>query len=220
MYEEYDEYFDTPGVVDGIVDAAMMQIHDHLEAKVKEYLADAIAAEQKKDVLDEEIRRNELRLEQINEQIQKGREQVIDIEQREMPKRYIDAFIRNEIGDYVPGDIVWTIKRNIKMEKCPECNGYKRVDVLYNGRQIDMPCPKCKGYGQLQSEERFVKQHRIKEIRLILCFDKSSRVGRWSKRSIVLDGEGFDNEYRKESIYATKEDAEARIRELEQEGKQ
>lgn len=102
MYEEYDKYFDKPGVVDGVLEGAMWQIHEHLKAEIRGYLADVVAAETKKKTLEEEIRQNENRLASIESRIKEAREEELNVKTLEMPRKYIEAFVRNEIGNFVP----------------------------------------------------------------------------------------------------------------------
>jgi Zn-finger nucleic acid-binding protein len=145
----------------------------------------------------------------ITVNIKDAKERQEHAEMRDIPRAYIQRFVKNATGNYAPGDIVWVVESKGHRKPCPLCNGSKKVDSTINGVEIKFECPKCRGYGDVTEYEKIVVKHKVREVRLKLCFT-SDRANYWSTDSVFLDNS--DWAVKVENIYPTEEAAQQALK--------
>ena len=131
---------------------------------------------------------------------------------RDVPRKYIERFVREATGNFAPGDSVWHLQSKYTTEDCPDCHGSKKVSANISGKEIQIDCPTCNGYGFSRKFRYEVVEKTIESIHLILCFNEE-RVSYWDKECVYLRGKDAytDAKY----IFSTKKEAEKRLKELE-----
>lgn len=214
MFEEYEDMFSEPSRADEIIDTAITDLRglitDSFTAKIKE----AANAEKSLNSLNQEIKLKENQLIDINRQITEAKKKAEDSEKNEIPRVYIQKFVKKAIGNYAPGDKVWVICDKGRYEKCPTCEGKKEVAVLIKGISRSVKCPDC-SCGERFVSNLVVEERKITRIDLKLCFFEK-RVSYWDLDCISINdpSNGTSLRISLDKIFPTKEQAELRISEI------
>lgn len=147
MFDGYEDYFTEPSDVDTIIQRAQADIAALFSEKVKQTLDEAAEAEKRLSRLQSEIRSAQYQLIDIESKIKDAQERCDNAELFDIPRRYIQKFVRDATGDYAPGDTVWKIADKGKVEPCCTCGGAKKVKAILGNQEIDIACPECGGQG-------------------------------------------------------------------------
>ncbi len=201
-----DELFDQPSEADAIIQKAQADLEAVFRQAIKDTIEKGKQAHSTLEDLQDEIAGAESELRRIKGELAAAKEKMEHIDKREMPKRYIDAFVRETTGFYAPGDLVWIVSSRCKKRTCPLCMGAKKVRVVGESVEDLIKCPRCNGSGSLTANEYFAKQEEIGTVRLTLCFDKN-RVREWSSECVYLKGHEYHVDIK--WIYKTEQEAQA-----------
>lgn len=204
MFEEYEDIFCEPSEIELIIEKARTDIANLFTDKVKSDIEEAKKAEVLLAELNANLRAAQYKLETIKAEITAAQEKINNAEMYDIPKKYINRFIKNATGNYAPGDTVWVIKQERNQTNCALCNGAKKITVSVGGINKEVQCPDCKGYGYIVEYPNYVAQSKVREVRLKLCF-KSDRVSYWNTESVFLDNNDFFT--KPEKIFPTEEAA-------------
>lgn len=217
-YEDYENYYSAPSEADAIIDEAKKKLNDLLTEEVKQTMKEAKEAEYNLEKLQKEIREAEYRLGNLKLEHQREEKKWETLDQYRMPKRYIKQLVEAVAGDFVPGDTVYALAVDFQQEECPLCHGSKVVECQIADRQevISIDCPTCKGRGFLNKRIDYVKERRVSEISMKLCFYED-RVCYWSSDCVYLDGRDISADIK--NIFHTKEEAEKALEERRQKEK-
>lgn len=202
MYFDDYEAFIEPSEADAVIDEAVEKIKGLVIAAAKSTLAEAAEAQEKLDGLNHEIYSKGVELNQLEGELEKIK---ADTEQvtRDMPKKYIKAFVREATGFLAPGDTVWTLRGENK--PCERCHGEKKIPVRdLEGNELRVSCPVCNGYGTKYHSKSKVEKKQVREVHLRLSFGEN-RVNYWNTDCIYLDKD--DGATPVKNIFLTEEEA-------------
>jgi len=218
MFEEYEEYFYEPSEADTIIDEAKEKLNDLLTEEVKQTMKQASEAKQSLEKLQKEIREAEYRLGNLKLEHQREEKKWENLDQYHMPRQYIKRLVEAVAGDFAPGDTVYALAVDFQNEECPLCHGNKEVECKIADSQevLSINCPTCKGRGYRSKRIDYIKERKVSEVHLKLCFD-DYRVCYWSSNCIYLDGRDSSTDIK--DIFHTKEEAEKALAEREPEEK-
>lgn len=207
FFDDYDGYIE-PSEADEIINDALDRIKEIVVDEAKTALAEVAAAEEKLHKLDLEICGKEAKLAFLENDIEKAKAEVERVT-RDIPKKYISAFVREATGFLAPGDEVWMLAGGF--EPCDRCKGKKELTGRYDdGTPFKERCPKCRGNGSVYKSRMTVKKEKVREVYLKLCFD-ANRVNYWNTDSIFLGGDEYSTPIK--DIFKTEEEAIAALEE-------
>lgn len=219
--DDYNEVFTEPSKADEIISKAVDDLSAFLTDTAKAAISEALDAERKQKEASDELKKTEREIEyaknkllDIEGRIEYALKREDETEIRDIPRKYLSRMVREAIGSYAPGDKVWGFNPVTNRIKCPLCHGEKKVDATINGNVTRIKCPDCNGYGFNLKTQYHVKETKIKEIRLTLCFNEE-RAMYWNHENIYLYG--FEQSIPLDSIFATREEAEKALEKIEKE---
>lgn len=212
--DDWEEYLTEPGDAELIICEAKARLEGLFTEQVQATLDEAKNAEEKLARLKCEIAGLENKKTALIDELH-AKENLIVETDKQVPQKYVNAFVRDAIGDFAPGDTVWVLQYKQHRVCCPTCNGAKKILASINGTDTYVQCPSCNGYGTIDEGGWNAVEKKISEIDLTLCFSESYKhLGAWSLNCIRLYGE--DISHSKKSLYKTKEEAEAAAKEKNQ----
>lgn len=212
MFDEYEDYFTEPSEVDTIIQQAQADIAALFSEKVKHTLDEAAEAEKRLSRLQSEIRSAQYQLSDIESKIKDAQERCDNAELFDIPRRYIQKFVRNATGDYAPGDTVWKITDKGKSEPCCTCGGAKKVKAILGNREVDVTCPECGGRGSIWRKNKIAEKRKVAAVYLKLCFEEN-RVNYWNRECVYLNGDEYCSDI--SCLYPTEVAANAALAEKE-----
>lgn len=203
------EYFEEPGEADLVIQKAKDDLYGLLKQEVRETLQNVSEAKNTLKNVQSQVREAKADLERMKFKFKQERERFEKAKDTDIPKEYLSRMVRAVVGDYAPGDTVWTIKRTGSTKTCPMCHGEKRLIAWITEANVTITCPKCNGTGCIYVYDKpEAVERKISEIHLKLCFSKD-RANYWNKECIYLDHDDYTTDLKR--IYPTKEAAEAAI---------
>lgn len=205
----FDEYFVEPSEADMIIEAAKQKLHGIVNAEARKVLEEYKTAQEQLENLNKEIRAKEHDMELIHKELRRLEKELEQTDKYDMPRKYINKFVKDITGNFVPGDRVWIIDTKCEWQECDRCNGTKEIKAAIDGKTQAIKCIQCEGKGQIRKTIKEVKEARIKNIHLTLCF-RENRVGVWTTDSVYIKGR--DWAIRPENIYKTEKEAEEAIK--------
>ena len=197
---------------ESIIQQAVIDLQAALTQKAKAVIQQAKDARSELEKLKQEINWNKCRVHETEMELQEAQKKAEDFDKHEMPARYIQAFVREATGFYAPGDKVFYVDEKYIRKECPICKGKARIDVQFNGETLSVADPHCKGNGYIGETQYEVKETEIGGVYLKLCFEKH-RAGYWNTDSVFIPGREYS--IKPERLFRTREEAEARAKELE-----
>ena len=203
----YDDCFYKPAEIENIICEAENNIKQLFTDKIKNVISEAAEAEKKLEALNREIKKAEYKKKMIEKSLKETEEKAEKAELYDMPKKYIDKFIRNVAKNFAPNDTVYYVKAIFKDSPSEICKGDKKVIAKINGTEMEIPCPNCKGYGHNHIVHYGVEKRIISDIRLKLCFDRENRINYWNRECISLIGETSYTDVK--NLFATEAEAKA-----------
>lgn len=218
MYEdfelEYDSTFSDPNVADAIIAEASQKLRSLLKQEAKDIIDEANSAQERLLSINREIGEKQLQLHYEAEKLKKLQEEITEDEMHNIPRRYIERFVRKATKNFAPGDTVYQVSIVYKTEPCGLCAGTGKVlcAIKEGNEQRRISCPDCNGTGNLRIAEEAVQRKTIDRIDLTLCF-KPDRVSFWNSSAIMLRGNDFKCDPR--NLYATEKEALEAIKEAE-----
>ena len=209
MFEDmfYEHYFTAPSEAEQIIQKAVDDLQALLTEEEKAVINEAASSKEELSNLKSEIREKKQELTTIEGQIAKAKQRAEEAELHEIPRKYINRFVRDEICGFAPGDTVWIITDNSTWDKCPICCGVGKINANVGETKFDVQCPKCGGFGRILIKNRVVKERKISSIHLSCHFSAEGQS--WATGNIYLDGS--DYAVALETLYKTHEDAEAAL---------
>lgn len=210
-FEEYDEMFSEPSKAEQIIEDAKAALWNELTEEVKQLMDDANESKTKADEIRNEISGLNWQKAQLEEEIKQLREQKVYVEAHEVPARQVKAIVNHLTKDFRPGDECWVIGLRYERHTCEKCGGSEKVSAVIGGETMEITCPVCRGYGTVSKSTYFPKKSKITDVRMLLCFDSSNRMNRWSMETLKVDGR--DDRNRADSVFKTEEEAKAAIKE-------
>lgn len=210
-FEEYDEMFSEPSKAEQIIEDAKAALWNELTEEVKQLMDDANEAKTKADEIRNEISGLNWQKAQLEEEIKQLREQKVYVEAHEVPAKQVKAIVNHLTKDFRPGDECWVIGSEYERHTCEKCGGSEKVSAVIGGETMEITCPVCRGYGTVSKSTYFPKKSKITDVRMLLCFDSSNRMNRWSTEALKVDGR--DDRNRADSVFKTEEEAKAEIKE-------
>ena len=181
-------------VLDSFVDSTKQLLYDFAEKKLKniEELLN------KKDYIEKQIEFKENYLLELDKKIS------------DIPSSFTNKVIERYTNGIVPNQKVFVLKK--KYIDCPICGGSKKIVAeteIPDYKNIKVTCPRCAGFGRIESDEYYIKEKTVKDINLRLCFSSDgARV--WENNTLELFGEPFL--VNPKNVFVTIEDAEKYIK--------
>lgn len=213
MLDEYGDYFSEPSAADEIIEKAKEDISALLSNEVKSTVEKAVSAKEELSDLQREIYSRQFELERLKQNIDEMRDKCDKTENYEVPRRYIQKFVKNAIGGFVPGDKVWVIGNKREEQKCQTCGGSRKTIANIDAvGEVEVSCPVCSGRGYTFIDHYSPVQRIIDRIDLKLCFS-SNRVNYWNRENIYLTGREYSIDLK--DIYPTEAAAREAISERE-----
>lgn len=213
MFSEYEEYYTEPSEVDLIIEEAKEKLNDLLTDNVKNAMEKASAAQKRLEELEREIQNKAWELKGLKEKVTSMEEKVELAETRDIPRKYIAKFVKDATGDFVPGDKVWYLQYKGITEDCPDCHRKRKVIANVLGKNTEVACPTCDGYGYLRKTSYEIVPKVVESVQLKLCF-REDRVSYWSRECVYLKGR--DSHTNIKHIFKTKEEAEQALAEMKE----
>lgn len=210
-FEEYDEMFSEPSKAEQIIEDAKAALWNEMTEEVKQLMDNANEASTKANKLIAEISSLNFEKTELEKEIKQLREQKVYVEAHEVPARQVKAIVNHLTKDFRPGDECWVIGAEYERHTCEKCGGSEKVSAVIGGETIEIACPVCRGYGTVSKSTYFPKKSRIKNVRMLLCFDSSNRMNIWSTETLNVDGS--DDRNRAGFVFKTEEEAKAAIKE-------
>ena len=197
---------------ESIIQQAATDLQAALTEKARAIIQQAKDARSELEKLKQAINWNKCRVHETEMELQEAQKKAEHFEKHEMPAKYIQAFVREATGFYAPGDKVFYVNDAYTRNQCPFCKGTARINVQYNGETLSVSDPHCNGNGYISKTQYEVKETEISGVYLKLCFEKH-RAGYWNTDSVFIPGREYS--IKPECLFRTKEEAEARAKELE-----
>ena len=204
-FNDYEEYLREPSEIDGIIEEMKDKLHSLITDEAKGVMNEYKKAKNELDELSRQVGRKRVVLNNIQEELKELEGKKIKAEKYDMPRKYIDAFVRDITGCFAPGDKVFVLQSKVKRTTCNKCNGEKKVKAIIGGEENNIECPKCKGYGEVSESYDIVEEKQIENVHLKLCF-QNDRVGVWTSDSVYVKGQEYA--VSPERIFKSREDAE------------
>lgn len=211
MFNEYEEYYTEPSEAELIIEEAKEKLLNLLTDEVKETMDKVAKAKKQLEKLNGDIQDKGWKLKHLTEKIADMETRLELAETKEMPKKYIAKFVKDATGDFAPGDKVWYLQYKPLRTDCPDCHGKKKVTANVLGKETEVTCPTCDGYGYIRKDDYEIVEKRVSEVKLKLCFYED-RVNYWSRECVYLNG--HESYTKPEHIFKTKEEAEEKLKEL------
>lgn len=211
MYiDEYEEHFGYMTEADAVIEEAKTKLLNLLSDEVKQKLESTLKEAERYEELHEKCRREELRLGRIKDEILKEEKRLETSNLYDIPRKYIERFVKNVCGDFTLGDEVYTFGYNRKDETCPMCKGNKKIEAIIDGEKSEINCPKCNGRGFATVDKPIIEKSTVTNVYLRLCFERD-RVEYWSRDTIFLDNKNYATDVK--NIFKTYEEAEKALEE-------
>lgn len=207
---EYNDIFTDAIKAKDIMQKAISELTGLFTEQVKDSLTDAKFAEKNLADVCAKIKTKEHEYHALENKLKDLKERVDKFEDEEAPRLYIRKFVERATKGFYPGQIVYYVKETLKQSVCPTCHERNKVTVSLYGKLREIRCPDCiNGY---QLEHSFeVKESAVQDIYLRLCFGNDG-VSYWNFENIYLrETNGYTPV---DMVFATKEEADAKAREL------
>lgn len=210
MFYDYEDYLSEPSEADRIIEEMKDRLHSLIKDEAKGMMETYRKAENELSDLNGQITRKKRDIKNLQEELKELEEKQIKTDKYDMPRKYIDSFVRDTTGYFAPGDKVFIIEKTTKRIQCDKCNGEKNIKAIIDDEVNTIQCIKCKGHGSVGETVRTIKETTIDNVHLKLVF-KKDKVSLWTSDSVYVRGEGYavDPKY----IYKTYEDAEKAMEE-------
>lgn len=203
--------FSEPSKAEQIIEDAKAALWNELTEEVKQLMDNANEAQTRVYEANNDYQLLLVEKAQLEVEIKQLREQKVYAEAHEVPARQVKAIVNHLTKDFRPGDECWVIGSEYERHTCEMCGGEEKVSADIGGETIEINCPACGGYGTVSKSTYFPKKSKIKNVRMLLCFDSSNRMNIWSTETLLVDGR--DDRNRAGSVFKTEEDAKAAIKE-------
>jgi len=210
MFNNYEDYLYEPSKANELMEEMKDKLHELITDEAKEIMEAYRAAEGEISELNKQIGRKKVMIRNLQEELKELEERHIKADKYDMPRKYIDTFVRDITGSFAPGDKVFVLDNRARRVSCDKCNGEKKVVAIIEGEESTIECPKCKGYGTVSEGYDIVEEKQIENVHLKLCFQKD-RVGVWTSDSVYVRGQEYA--VKPERIFRSKEDAEKAMKE-------
>lgn len=211
MFDNYEDYLYSSSKADELIEKMKEKLHELITDEAKEMMEAYRKAENELSDLNGQITRKKRDIKNLQEELKELEEKQIKTDKYDMPRKYIDAFVRDITGYFAPGDKVFVLESKANRIDCNKCSGKKKVKAIIEGEESTIECPKCKGYGTVAECYDIIEEKEIRDVYLKLCFGKN-RVGVWTSDSVYVKGEEYA--IKPENIFKTYEDAEKVLTEL------
>ena len=211
MFDNYEDYLYSSSKADGLIEEMKDKLHELITDEAKEIMVAYRKAEDELPDLNRQITRKKRDIKNLQEELKELEEKQIKADKYDMPRKYIDAFVRDVTGYFAPGDKVFVLQRKFKTVDCNKCNGEKKIKAIIEDEENTIECPKCKGYGSVSEYYDIIEEMEISNVYLTLCFEKS-RVGIWTSNSVYMRGKEYAT--KPENIFKTYKEAEKALKEL------
>lgn len=203
-YDEYKDYIYTDGFEQEIEEIVDERVKSKIQAVIDEYGR----AVDRLDILQSSVRSKGNELKQLEEKL----EYIKNDDKYNMPRMYINKFVKEHTGGYAPGDKVWVISSKYERVICDCCEGTGKLKVnLPVGERI-VNCPDCRGYGFNHVAKKVIEEKKVERVDLRLCF--TDRVNLWNNECVYCYN--CDGSIKPEYIFRTKEEAEQALKEMEE----
>lgn len=208
MFEDYEELFESFEGANAIIEQAKANLIDLLTDEVKEIIYEVANKKDEFDNLNRELRTMEWQIDAKKSELADIQKRCEQAETRDIPRKYIDKFVRDATGYFAPRDTVWYIASKYKSFRCAMCNGQTEVTAKIGDASRKIRCPECSGYGEKTITEKVVEKRTVQRVDLKLCFD-SDRVRYWNTDSVFLNGDEYSSNVK--NIFRTEEEALAAL---------
>lgn len=206
-YEDYEDYVTSRSEFDAVVSEAENKIRNLFVERVNNAIEEAKEAEKELAELKQEIRSLERQKKQKEKELQDAIEKLENAELNDIPKRYIDKFVRSATKGLAPNDEVWIVESKYEKIPCEFCNGKGKVSAVIGDMTKEMNCPECNGAGTKSKYTYYPYKTYVTDIHLKLCFDNENRVHYWDTKNVYVRGrEGYIS---KGNFFASEEEAKA-----------
>ena len=211
MFDNYEDYLYSSSKADELIEEMKDKLHELITDEAKEIMVAYRKAENELSDLNRQITRKKRDIKNLQEELKELEDKHTKADKYDMPRKYIDAFVRDVTGSFAPGDKVFIIDRKSERVQCDKCKGEKKVNAIIEGEENIIECPKCKGYGAVSEWYDIVEEKQIKNVHLKLCF-QNDRVGVWTSDSVYVKGQEYA--VSPERIFKSREDAEKSMKEI------
>lgn len=208
MFDYYEDIITEPSEADMIIEEMKDKLHELIKDEAKSIMEDYREANSQLGNLNSEIRRKKRQVEQIEKTIKELQEKHEQADKRDMPRQYIDRFVRDYTGNFAPNDKVWIIEKNYEWIKCDKCKGERQILATVDGKEHMIRCINCNGDGRIRKTVKNIKETRIHSVHLKLCFGEG-RVNIWSSDCIYVKGGDYSVDPK--NLYRSREEAEEAI---------
>lgn len=208
MFDNYEDYLYSSSKADELIEEMKEKLHELITDEAKEIMVAYRKAENELSDLNRQITRKKRDIKNLQEELRELEDKHTKADKYDMPRKYIDAFVRDVTGYFAPGDKVFIIDRKSERVQCDKCNGEKKVKAIIADEENTITCPKCNGYGSVSEHYDTIEEREIRDVYLKLCFEKS-RVGIWTSDSVYIRGEEYA--IKPENIFKTYEDAKKEL---------
>ena len=203
--------FSEPSKAEQIIEDAKAALWNELTEEVKQLMDNANEAQTRVYEANNDYQLLLVEKAQLEVEIKQLREQKVYAEAHEVPARQVKAIVNHLTKDFRPGDECWVIGSEYERHTCEMCGGKEKVSADIGGETFEIDCPTCRGCGTVSKLTYFPKKSKIKNVRMLSCFDSSNRMNIWSTETLIVDGR--DDRNRAGSVFKTEEEAKAAIKE-------
>jgi len=207
---DYDDVVEQ-SKLDEIMSETIEKINAVVKDDVKATLSEAQTAESKVVQLRGELARLESEINHKKAETERLIARFEQLNQYDLPRGVVEKAVKAVTSDFVPGQEVFCITSKGVRAQCPTCNGNKKITIAIGGNKREIECPDCRGYGYKTEYVKEITQKTVKNIHLTLCFN-DNRISYWESDVLYFHGEDYRSSNK--DVYATKEEAEARLKEL------
>lgn len=192
--------------VDQIVSSAIEQLKDLVSDSTKASMKEYQDLKTRKNKLKREVNELEYKKHKSEEELKDQIALYEQMDERDLPKGFVNKIVGALIGDFKIGDDAWTIEAKYKSSECPLCHGKGVVSAKINESiDCDIQCPKCNGYKAVSNLSYYAQKRKIVRFDIRLNFNNLNQMWVADEDHIVF----YDGYYHrcKGGLYKTEQDA-------------
>lgn len=153
-----------------------------------------------------QVEEHEKREDELREQIAELKKQLPNVDK--LRKECLQE-VRNEVfGPFTIGQEVFIVASESNRHPCSECNGNKKVKCILSTGEAEAQCPKCKGYGFIDTHTYHPKKATVNSLTLHLYENRDT----WkTENKVEIYLRGYDYSKQAKELFLTAEECQADI---------
>lgn len=222
-YDDYEDYYESE--LDSLTDEYLGKVKEYFKEDVKNLIEDIKTKEKRNAQKESELRERELAIQKQEKEMASLQDKKGEIILEFMKKYGLNLELNQK---------VYIIESDSEKVECPTCHDNKKIKLQLEGKEFEISCPECHGYGRERKIYKIVPKYvaNVKAYFMIFkdkynhksdveveqceqCWDSGYDTVALSNEPIK-DGGCWDTRYRASQIYLTEEDAEKALEKIKE----